>query len=901
MAKTGGSCYISSVKIICYLVLGVAFLPLACGGRKPAEINPSVSSSLSSAPETIFPHPDQWKNPESHGKWVVKNNLNVCFQCHKLDSSSQEGPPSCHSCHTDFPHAIDWVKPENHGALILKNGKSGCTTECHGTDLAGGLSGISCNLCHTIYPHTDTWKNPGEHGVTTKKNGTIACQACHGNDLAGGTAQVSCTQCHKQYPHDADWKTPEKHGAFVLANGKATCATECHGSDLTGGLSGVSCNFCHTVYPHTDTWASPGEHGDAAHKDTSKTICQSCHGNDLNGGTAQVSCTQCHKQYPHDTDWKTPEKHGAFVLQNGQASCATECHGEDLKGGLAQVACNSCHTAYPHPQGWEAFEGHGREVKKTLGGDLATCQSCHGIDFQGGNTGVACSQCHANYPHPSDWKQGAAHGPKAYGDGKNSCASSSCHGSDFKGGPYAPSCYSCHADFPHADAEWTTLTPQRESQRDESFHGDRFIRKSQRGEAHVCDECHGANYDRSVGGAQCTTCHATGITHKNINNAAWNTGMGHGKFFSDRFRSTDSTAFCFSCHGTPVDFNGTQTKENLKSISFCYNCHAAYPHISFTGASWEPVRTTTCGPRTTANTNWGHTSYLAGVTDLPTTCGSGGSCHTQGNRSYQLNYPASLICGESCHGAGARVAPLPAIVPCPPPPASQLSGPPTVAVTAPANGEQNVTVGVAHITAQFNEPMDPASLQAGTFIVRKSGELNALAGSVTCDQQLGQAWCQTATVNLAMSLQYGTPYEAKITMAVKDFGGTPLATEYRWTFTTVAQDTTRPTVISTNPANNATNVPIPALGPVILTVQFSEPIAQEVIGQTPIQLRKGGTLVNGSPSWVPSNCQTNCQTMAYSFPGLSNTRYTATVLSVIRDLQGNFISAPYTWTFTTGR
>ena len=36
--------------------------------------------------------------------------------------------------------------------------------------------------------------------------------------------------------------------------------------------------------------------------------------------------------------------------------------------------------------------------------DPATCAACHGVDGTGGAAGVACSRCHATYPHPTDQK-----------------------------------------------------------------------------------------------------------------------------------------------------------------------------------------------------------------------------------------------------------------------------------------------------------------------------------------------------------------------------------------------------------------------------------------------------------------------------------------------------------------
>jgi hypothetical protein len=102
-----------------------------------------------------------------------------------------------------------------------------------------------------------------------------------------------------------------------------------------------------------------------------------------------------------------------------------------------------------HPEGWmekSAANFHGRK-DLTVGSDF--CAECHGEDYSGGISGVACSDCHANYPHPSTWAApGNANSHAAFLKDQywdlNQCKS--CHGADYKGGVSGSSCYNCHTE-----------------------------------------------------------------------------------------------------------------------------------------------------------------------------------------------------------------------------------------------------------------------------------------------------------------------------------------------------------------------------------------------------------------------------------------------------------------------
>jgi hypothetical protein len=98
-----------------------------------------------------------------------------------------------------------------------------------------------------------------------------------------------------------------------------------------------------------------------------------------------------------------------------------------------------------HPPGWLP-DGHAPQAKA----DLALCADCHGNDFTGGTTNIACTQCHLGNQesiHPIVWGNFAyaLHGSYVKGNGTESCANVNCHGADLKGVQGSgPPCTQCH-------------------------------------------------------------------------------------------------------------------------------------------------------------------------------------------------------------------------------------------------------------------------------------------------------------------------------------------------------------------------------------------------------------------------------------------------------------------------
>jgi hypothetical protein len=101
--------------------------------------------------------------------------------------------------------------------------------------------------------------------------------------------------------------------------------------------------------------------------------------------------------------------------------------------------------------------------------------------------------------------------------------------------------------------------------------------------------------------------------------------------------------------------------------------------------------------------------------------------------------------------------------------------PPAIIDVTPPNGSVGVCLN-APVTATFNEPMNPATINDNTFTLSP-----AVTGVVTLDST-GRVALFTVTGNFAVS----TKYTATITTGAVDLNGIPLPSNYTWSFTTAA-------------------------------------------------------------------------------------------------------------------
>lgn len=209
---------------------------------------------------------------------------------------------------------------------------------------------------------------------------------------------------------------------------------------------------------------------------------------------------------------------------------------------------------------------------------------------------------------------------------------------------------------------------------------------------------------------------------------------------------------------------------------------------------------------------------------------------------------------------------------------------PTVTDTINDNNATAVPINTK-VGVTFSEAMDPTTINTNTFTLT-NGTV-AVPGTVTYS---GVNAVFAPTSNLLPN----TLYTATITTGAKDLSvpGNSLATPYVWKWTTgTGLDTTKPTVIATINANNATGVPINTK----VGATFSEAMDHLTISTATFTLKKGTVTVPGTVTYSGVNA-----VFTPSANLSANTLYTATITTGAKDLSGNALASDYVWSWTTG-
>ncbi len=223
--------------------------------------------------------------------------------------------------------------------------------------------------------------------------------------------------------------------------------------------------------------------------------------------------------------------------------------------------------------------------------------------------------------------------------------------------------------------------------------------------------------------------------------------------------------------------------------------------------------------------------------------------------------------------------------------ASSSGTPPTVSSTIPLIGATGIPLNQI-VVATFNQAMNPATINSSTFTLTGPGT-TAVSGLVAY-AAVGDALTFTPTANLAPS----TLFTATITTGAQTLAGTVLASNYVWTFTTgTTTATTAPEIVSTVPANAATDVPLNQA----ISATFTEAINPLTITTATFQLTgPGGTAIAGTVSYDAINF---IATLTPTVPLTASSDYIATITDGVTDLAGNPLGttgAPNPWSFTTG-
>jgi len=214
-----------------------------------------------------------------------------------------------------------------------------------------------------------------------------------------------------------------------------------------------------------------------------------------------------------------------------------------------------------------------------------------------------------------------------------------------------------------------------------------------------------------------------------------------------------------------------------------------------------------------------------------------------------------------------------------------------VVETAPIDNAKAVALN-SKVVVTFSEAMVAASFTDASFTVIGKNE-TALVGTVSYNVD-----SKTASFKPNRDFTASTLYTATLTTTVKSVAGQTEASNYIWSFTTGATtDTTAPTVISTDPGTDATDV-IPNRS---VTARFSEAIDPDTVNTTNFTLSVGA-VAGGTP--VPGVVSYNNKVATFN-PDVSlntTTDYTVTLTTGITDIakSANALLTDKVWTFKTG-
>jgi hypothetical protein len=183
------------------------------------------------------------------------------------------------------------------------------------------------------------------------------------------------------------------------------------------------------------------------------------------------------------------------------------------------------------------------------------------------------------------------------------------------------------------------------------------------------------------------------------------------------------------------------------------------------------------------------------------------------------------------------------------------------------------------VAVVFSKPMDPASINTGSFMVAGA------SGTVAYD-----AANNIASFKPSPDFAANTMYNATITTGARDISGTALAAPFNFSFTTRATtDSSPPRIVAVNVAAGATCLPLDQK----ISVTFDEQMDSLTINPSTF-------FIQGVAGAVTFDVLSQKATFTPSAPLAANTTFTITVTTGAKDLGGVPLAAPFHQTFTTG-
>lgn len=227
------------------------------------------------------------------------------------------------------------------------------------------------------------------------------------------------------------------------------------------------------------------------------------------------------------------------------------------------------------------------------------------------------------------------------------------------------------------------------------------------------------------------------------------------------------------------------------------------------------------------------------------------------------------------------------------------SSSPSAVAFNPSNAATDVAIN-QKLSVTFSEEMNSFTLTPANFKVVGSGG-NSVPGTVAYLNR-------TAVFKPSQRLAPDSIYTATVSANVTDLAGNNLAADTSWSFSTGSGgDTAAPVVLSTSPVHNETGVSIDRA----INVTFNEVMDPTTVTTENFLVSAAGTAVVGI---VAFDANTNSAVFT-SFTHLttpvishatpvtylqSNTVYTVTLTTGVKDLAGNPLAAGKVWSFTTG-
>jgi len=213
---------------------------------------------------------------------------------------------------------------------------------------------------------------------------------------------------------------------------------------------------------------------------------------------------------------------------------------------------------------------------------------------------------------------------------------------------------------------------------------------------------------------------------------------------------------------------------------------------------------------------------------------------------------------------------------------------PEVVSTIPVSGAVGVLPNQV-VSATFNVKMNPATINASSLTLSATMNIAGTKAALVPIEGVVTYSDKTATFTPATPLVANTTYTGRVTTAAKDPMGNAIKADYVWKFNTGVA----PTVISTDPAVNATGILLNK----VITASFSVPMDPLTLS-TPaanFTVKLGTTEVPGTVAYTGTTASFT-PTSAL----LPNSIYMGTITTGAKSLTGIPMVNNYVWSFNTG-